>query len=279
MAARRTRKRARSSSPSQTDPPPNPPVSDEYILSRLGILNSHAQRHLLLDAARNHPEILEAIETNAAPLQDAAVSKGRRLQDHAIPVYYLLHYFGDDPKMPGKYEAVRLRSVMASIEIAVDAIEERCPRDANFGTKRNALVALRQICEHIYTANTPVGGRLRLSLLDPSFIELVMIRIIKGMTIKERDLLKIQGPDENWLYETACLADETARQGLFCMLVDAVRMVGGPEYNVRDQENMKKNQSMAWRSRMRIGRELRARGDRMSGAPDVQDRPVPEWAT
>ena len=77
----------------------------------------------------------------------------------------------------------------------------------------------------------------------------------------------------------ASLVEETTSEGLCCNLVGAVRMVGGPRYNVRDRGAMRKNQSKVWRSRMRIGKELKKRGDRISGAPDVQHQPVPGWAT
>ena len=65
MVTRNSRKRARTSSVSETGQPPNPPVSDEYILDQIRVLDSHAQRSILFDAARNHPHILEAIETKA----------------------------------------------------------------------------------------------------------------------------------------------------------------------------------------------------------------------
>ncbi len=279
MVNRRSIKRARSSSPSETDHPPNPPVSDEYIVNHLRALDSNACRSLLLEAAREHPEILEAIETRAAPLVEAAISKGLRFHDHASSVYYMLHYFGDNPKIPEKYDIRRERYVTSEIEVQVDNIEDACPIDASFGTKRNALVALRQICEHIYTANTPVGEKIRSAHTNRSLPEDVILSILKGMTRKERGLLKVQGPNEHWLYELASLVEEATREGLFCSLFDAVRMVGGPGYNVRDQETLRKNQTLAWRSRMRIGKELRKTGDRMSGITDVRNCPVPEWAT
>ena len=101
----RFRKRAWSSSASQTDLTPNMTVKYEYILDNFRNLDSHTQRTFLLDAAQKYPEILEAIQTKVAPLADAAVNKGLRLQDHATPVHHMLHYFGDDPKIPRKYEA------------------------------------------------------------------------------------------------------------------------------------------------------------------------------
>ena len=190
----------------------------------------------------------------------------------------MLHYFGDNPEIPWKYKAGNDGYVTLQIEMRVDKIDDMCPDDADFGTKRNALVALRQICEHIYTANTPVGEIIRSAHTDGSRLEVIILRIVRGMTRKNRDLLMIQGPDENWLYEMASLVEETTREGLFCRLIDAVRLVGGYRYNVRDQETMRKNQTLAWRSRMRIGKELRRQGDRMSGAFDVRNCLVPEWA-
>ena len=114
MATIHFRKRVRSYSASPTDRTPNPTVSNEYIPDDLRNPDSH-QRTFLLDAAQKYPEILEAIEIKVAPLTDAAVSKGLRLQDHATPVYHMLHYFGDDPKIPRKYEAEWSKFVIASI--------------------------------------------------------------------------------------------------------------------------------------------------------------------
>ena len=278
MVAKGSRKRARPSSTSESEPPLNPLVSDEYIFRHVLALDSEAQESLLVDAARKHPEVLEAIERKAVSSADVALNEGLRLQFYSDNVYYMLHYFGDNPIIPAKFNKKNLCSVSQSILTNIQCITDYCRDEPTFGTKRNALVAYRQICEHIYTANTPVGERIRELFMDNPLLEYVMIVLIENMPRNERDLLKIQGPHENWLYETATLVDETAREGLFCRLSEAVRLVGGTNYNVRNQANMRKNQSLAWRSRMRIGRELRKGAHPLSGITDVNNQPVPEWA-
>lgn len=71
--------------------------------------------------------------------------------------------------------------------------------------KRNAGRIQADMRRHLHEG-------IKIALDDPSFVEILILCILKGVTRQELDLLKIQRPEEHWFYETASPVEKTAKE-------------------------------------------------------------------